>query len=102
MLLWLLACAKEPTLDTASSVEPAEDLVQHLNMEDPVDNTTAFAKMRGSLEADEEVVFYWHGYIYNHELQEPYAETETSYSASPILAFEGYNIARLEKINETE
>ena len=102
MLLWLLACAKEPALDTAGLVEPVEDVVQPLDMENPTDNTMAFAKMRGSLQSDEEVVFYWHGYIYNHELQDPYAETETSYSASPIMAFEGYNIARLEKISDTE
>ena len=101
MLLWLLACAKEPALDTAGLVEPVEDVVQPLDMENPTDNTMAFAKMRGSLQSDEEVVFYWHGYIYNHELQDPYGETETSYSASPIMAFEGYNIA-VEKISDTE
>lgn len=102
MIVWLLACANDPAVETSRTPDEVEEVVESLDMEDPVDNTTAFVKMRGSLDAEEEVVFYWHGYIYNHELQDPFAETETSYGSSPILAFEGYNIARLEKISDTE
>lgn len=102
MFLWLLGCANDTISDSAGDTTNDTSNVIALDLEDPVDNTTAFAKMRGSLDETEEVVFYWHGYIYNHETQDPFGVTETSYASSPLLAFEGYNIARLEKISDTE
>ena len=73
-----------------------------LDLNNPVDNATAFIKMRGSLDETAEVVFYWHGYIYNHEIADPFASPITSYYESPILEFEGYNIARFQKLNDRE
>lgn len=107
-MLWLfLACADE--VNETETVEQVEDIneegeaqVEELDLSDPIDNTKAFVKMRGSLDETEEVVFYWHGYIYNHETAAPTDPVVTSYGAYPIMAFEGYNIARLEKISDTE
>ena len=101
-MLWLLLACMENTEVQESDSQNDEVQIEPLDLSDPVDNTKAFAKMRGSLDPEEEVVFYWHGYIYNHEVEDSFAEPVTSYGASPILAFEGYNIARLEKLNDTE
>lgn len=97
MILWLLACG-----DVSSESTIEEKQLEALNLDDPKDNTKAFIKMRGSLDASEDVVFYWHGYIYNQETAAPFASPETSYSSSPILAFEGFNIARFEQRSDTE
>ena len=99
MLLYFLACfSAEEQSEPVVEARPNEPL----NLEDPVDNAKAFLKMRGSLDENEEVVFYWHGYIYNQESYDPFADPETSYYSSPLLAFEGFNIARFEKISDTE
>lgn len=83
--------------------ETVQEVVDfEIDLEDPIQNTQAFVKMRGSLDENQEVVFYWEGYIYNQEKMDPFASPETSYGSSPILAFEGFNIARFEKINDTE
>ena len=98
MILWLLACGE------TSETKPQEETIvsEPLDLSVDADNVKAFIKMRGSLDENEEVVFYWHGYIYNQETIEPFGTPETSYYSSPILAFEGFNIARFEKINDTE
>ena len=41
--------------------------------------------MRGSLDESEEVVFYWHGYIYNLEAADPFETPITSYYQNPIF-----------------
>ena len=98
LLMLILGCSEEVVETQSEFFEQNEPL----DLEVPEENTLAFVKMRGSLDETEEVVFYWHGYIYNQENVGPFEETTTSYFSSPILAFEGYNVARLEKINDTE
>ena len=100
IIFWLFACEE----GTPESQElPVEDIQREaLDLENSEDNTKAFIKMRGSLNESEDTVFYWHGYIYNQETADPMASPDTSYSSYPILAFEGFNIARFEKINDTE
>ncbi len=100
MLLWLLACGDAVKNEDTTELDSAP--IVSLDLSDPKDNVKAFIKMRGSLDETEEVVFYWHGYIYNRETVDPFASPDTSYFSSPILAFEGFNIARFEKINDTE
>lgn len=100
MILWFFACGN--VVEKNPDVELESIPVETLDLTDPKDNTKAFIKMRGSLDETEEVVFYWHGYIYNKETADPFATPETSYFSSPILEFEGFNIARFEKLNDTE
>jgi len=101
ILFWLFAC-NDTTEETPQEL-PAEEIEREaLDLTNPIDNTKAFIKMRGSLDESKETVFYWHGYIYNQERADPLASPNTSYYSSPILAFEGFNIARFEKINDTE
>lgn len=95
----LFACGSVE--EQVSTIE-CEGTSYEMNLEDPKENTEAFVKMRGSLDESQEVVFYWEGYIYNQEVADSFASPQTSYGASPILAFEGYNIARFEKISDTE
>jgi len=66
-----------------------------LNLFNPADNLTAFTKMRGSLNPDDEVVFYWKGSIYAVQDADPFASPISEYP-SPILKFEGFNVARFE------
>ncbi|MBO86159.1 MAG: hypothetical protein CL927_12440 [Deltaproteobacteria bacterium] len=45
------------------------------------------------MNADDEVVYYWTGAIYNQVEADPYGEAVSDWG-SPILRFEGFNIAR--------
>ena len=49
--------------------------------------------MRGSLDEDDEIIFYWTGFIYNQVDADPYGEPVSDWGM-PIMRFEGYNIAR--------
>lgn len=62
-------------------------------------NAEAFVRVRGSLDEDEQVYFYWSGYIYDHQDVDPYAAAENDWS-SPIMRFEGFNVARFEKVRD--
>ena len=64
-----------------------------LNLYSMEDNLTAFTKMRGSLNPNEEVVFYWTGNIYDIQDADPLGAPLNDYPG-PILRFEGFNIAR--------
>ncbi len=55
-----------------------------LNLANPTDNMTAYIKMRGSLDPNEEVVYYWKGLIYS------FIPGERSI---PLFEMEAYNIA---------
>ena len=99
MILWFWACSFKSSEEVV--IQNEQEIVP-LDFERAKDNATSFLKMRGSLDETEEVVFYWHGTIYNKETADPFESPITSYSSNPILTFEGYNIARFEKINDTE
>jgi len=62
-----------------------------LDLDDPVDNMQAFIKVRGSLNPDEEVIFYANGKIYG------FVDGERH---KPLMGFETYNIGRV--VNEGE
>ncbi len=70
------ACAQTPK--TASSAE-------RLNLSDPNDSMLAFVKMRGSLDPEEETVFWWYGTLF---AQVPGSQPQ------PLMRFEGYNVSR--------
>ncbi len=72
---------------------------QTLNLREDEDNLTAWLKTRGSINLGEETVFYWSGYIYEIEEKNPddYRQIGVPTFESPILKFEGFNVARFLK-----
>ncbi len=101
----LFACAYSPS-DTASpTVDVAGDtsglLASELDLGTNKGVAEAFARTRGSLDATEEVVFYWFGQIYDRKRSDPTGDAESEY-ASPILRFEGFNIGRFEQTANRE
>jgi len=98
----LLAC---DTADEADDVPqtPDDDVIADTAAPETLDldldgagNREAFARVRGSLDEDEQVYFYWSGYIYDHQDADPYDPAQTDWG-SPILQFEGFNVARFQK-----
>lgn len=53
----------------------------------------AFLKTRGSLDPNQEVVFYWKGSIYARS-DDAESSINKSLNGKPVLQFEGFNIAR--------
>ncbi len=62
-----------------------------LDLDDPKDNLLAFVKVRGSLDPEDEVIFYANGKIYG------FVEGERD---KPLMGYEMYNIARNVKVDE--
>lgn len=91
----LLGCAPEASAPEPES--PAERPHEPLDLDDPDDNLHGFLKSRGSLDPDEDVVFYWTGTIYLAQDVDPLAAPENDFPG-PILRFEGFNIARFEPV----
>ncbi len=83
LILLLLGC-KENQADTTTKKASTNSL--GLNLDDPADNLKAFAKVRGSLDTTEEVIFYANGSIYG------FVEGERD---KHLMDYEMYNIARL-------
>ena len=65
----------------------------NLNLDLYEDNLTAWTKTRGSLDPEEEVVFYWHGHIFLDKDADPDGPAVSDFPG-PIMRFEGFNIAR--------
>ena len=104
-LFIVTGCLKEEmSKATEEFVDSAEQEVvtEPLDLETYEDNLKAFIKTRGSLNPEEEIVFYWDGYIYKHEFADPEAYPQTSYFSDPILRFEGFNIARFVELSDGE
>lgn len=60
-----------------------------LDLTTPEDNLLAFIKTRGSLDEDEEVVYWWTGNVYAFIPEE---------KATSLFQFEGYNICKMPSI----
>ena len=69
----------------------------NLNLNVPADNELAFWKTRGSLNPNEDVVYYWTGHIFLSQDADPNAAPVSDFPG-PIMQFEGFNIARFEKV----
>lgn len=80
--------------DTAEGVE---DALPELDLTDPVAVSEAFAKTRGSLDPDEQVFYYWKGLIYDRKYADPLGAPQSDYG-TPLMAFEGFNVARFEPV----
>jgi len=76
---------------------PTERAHEPLDLDDWDDNELAFLKARGSLNPDEDVVFWWTGSIYLVQDADPFGPPVTDFPG-PILRFEGFNIARFEPV----
>lgn len=85
--------------DTATDASDGAPERLELDLEDPLTNSETFVRVRGSLDPDQQVYFYWDGYIYNHRDVDPYAAGESDWGY-PILRFEGYNVARFEPVGD--
>ena len=86
----LYACAA-PEEATA---EPAlEQVLLPLDLTNPEDNARAFLLTRGSLDPEQEIIFYWKGEILQIEQPNPSNNAENDFR-SPILHFDGFNVAR--------
>ena len=86
----LIACMKQaekPVLTQDTAVEKEQ---LYLDLDTEEDNITAFIKTRGSLNPDDEIVYYWDGYIYSSKFADPDSPPTTSYYSDPILRFEGF------------
>ena len=87
----------ETAQDTSAqdlSDDPAPSEGSELDLDDPEVNAQAYARVRGSLDPDEHVYYYWSGYIYSQQDVDPYAPGQSDWGA-PILRFDGFNVARL-------
>ena len=85
IFLFLLSCQKVEENSTQN-----ESAVQ-LNLDDPADNLLAFMKVRGSLDENEEVIFYASGRMYGQ------VEGERD---QPLMDFEMFNIAKTVKTGD--
>jgi hypothetical protein len=77
-----------PTTASADGVT----VIERLDLTKPADNLKAFVKVRGSLDPQQEVVFYWSGTIYSL-VAEPnvFPPQKTN---KRLFRFEGFNVAR--------
>lgn len=88
MFLFLLACQEGNSKKEEMKAETAS---LNLDLDDPVDNMQAFIKVRGSLNSEDEVIYYANGKIYG------FVEGERD---KPLMGFEMYNIGRSVKKGE--
>lgn len=96
VLVWGCGGASQPAATPPEAPAGADTGVperRELDLGDAADERLAFLVTRGSTDPEEEVVFYWSGHIYASIPADPHA-TATAHFGSPILRFEGYNVAR--------
>ncbi len=88
----ILSCKQAQVIN--STVTPTiEPTFLNLDLDKPEDNMLAFVKVRGSLDENEEVIYYANGKIYGFVGGE---------RDKPLMGFEMYNIGRNVKVAENE
>lgn len=107
-IVFVVSCTKNnetgsisTQMDTAglSQADPAGlSEVVPLDLTDADAMAMAFAKTRGSLNPEEEVIYYWTGLMYNRPRSAPEEFAGFDYG-SPMMRFEGFNIARFEPVS---
>ena len=90
IILSFSACQQAADQATAVANQVASTSL-NLDLDDPVDNMKAFIKVRGSMNEEEEVIYYANGKIYG------FVDGERD---KPLMGFEMYNIGRV--VNEGE
>lgn len=89
-----LSCGKTTNSVISTPIEnPIVQKSLNLNLDKAEDNLLAFIKVRGSLDPEEEVIYYAKGKIYG------FVEGERD---KPLLGYEMYNIGRNIKTGENE
>ena len=89
-----LDCEQCPESEPEPEPEPSR---RELNLNIDADNLYAWRKVRASLDTEQDVVFYWSGYVYHYAAKDPADYAEGSYNVSfesPLFRFEGFNVAR--------
>lgn len=106
----ILSACNDPTLDQSSSATAGQSLDSNavdksdrdrtlvpLDLRSAKDNLYAWRKTRASLNPQEDVIFYWQGYIYNLQDKDPSRFPSGGYNLdfeTPLFKFEGFNVAR--------
>ncbi len=68
-----------------------------LDLYNSADNLYAWRKTRGSLDPNEDVIFYWQGFVYPYQDKDPRRFAPQAYNVeleAPLFSFEGFNVAR--------
>lgn len=66
-----------------------------LDLSQDNDNTYAWVKTRASLDPEEEVIFYWVGYVYAQQPKDQADYPRGNFTFEyPLFRFEGFNVAR--------
>ena len=101
-LVFVAGCASEAPNSTEAdtSNDSGEEVTEDpdLDLSDEQVVSKAFARTRGSLDPEEQVFYYWEGVIYDRKYADPYSAARSDYG-SPILQFEGFNVARFERVS---
>ena len=99
-IVLVVSCAKSDETGSISSQMDTAGLSEAV----PLDLTNvdamamAFARTRGSLNPEEEIIYYWTGLMYNRPRSAPEELAGFDYG-SPMMRFEGFNIARFEPVS---
>ena len=88
----------EVGLQEDTSVEDEAEF-DELDLSDPSVVSAAFARTRGSLDPEEQVFYYWKGLIYDRKYADPMGAPQSDYG-TPLMAFEGFNVARFEPVGD--
>ena len=83
--------SEETLEDENTQVEP--ELLPPINLESETENARAFLLTRGSMDPEDEVIFYWKGEIFLISPPEPTVSPSSDFRA-PDFFFEGFNIGR--------
>ena len=99
-------CAEESSdSDQEDSQEtPEADPIQ-LDLRNDDDNLWAWRKTRASLDPNQDVVFYWVGYVYHLKAKDPQQYGPNSRNItfeSPLFRFEGFNVARFAEVGPNQ
>ena len=108
----MAACVECPSIEDVCTEEICNEIVmcsqdgsgptpniRELNLNDDADNLYAWRKTRASLDPNQDVVFYWQGYVYNVvEQDERNYPRESITFEEPLFKFEGFNVARFAEV----
>ena len=102
ILLFLSSCAtpdpEDTSLDSAADTAPEAVELEDIDLSDETVLSKAFARTRGSLNEDDQIFYYWEGAIYDRKYADPFDSPKSDYG-SPIRRFEGFNVARFERVS---
>lgn len=81
--------------EAVDSTEQELRFFDHLDLDVPADNLKALMKVRGSLDPNKETIFYFKGVIYSLVQEQVFPAQKSN---KKLFTFEGFNIARIERL----